>query len=82
VPYDGDRSQAECQLAGKIHGQPLGVDVAFGDPMLGEVAAVTAEDLLAFAGIAPRRRGSIPWRRTSPRSSTTTPSRGNGRTPG
>jgi hypothetical protein len=29
------------------------VDVAFGDPMLGEVAVVTAEDLLAFAGIAP-----------------------------
>ena len=53
VPYDGYRYQAECQLAGKIYGQPFGVDVAFGDPMLGEVAVVTAEDLLAFAGIAP-----------------------------
>jgi len=53
VQYDGYRYQAECHLAGKIYGQPFGVDVAFGDPMLGEVEVVTAADLLAFAGVAP-----------------------------
>lgn len=51
--YDGLRFRAECKLAGKIYGQPFGVDVAFGDPMLGEPEVVVAEDALAFAGIAP-----------------------------
>lgn len=32
--YDGLRFRAECKLAGKIYGQPFGVDVAFGDPIL------------------------------------------------
>jgi len=31
----------------------FGVDVAFGDPILGEPEVVVAEDVLAFAGIAP-----------------------------
>jgi hypothetical protein len=31
----------------------LGVDVTFGDPILGEPDVVVAEDVLAFAGIAP-----------------------------
>ena len=53
VPYDGYRYQAACQLAGKIYGQSFGVDVAFGDPVLGEVDVVTADDMLAFAGVAP-----------------------------
>jgi Nucleotidyl transferase AbiEii toxin, Type IV TA system len=53
VKYDGYRYRAECRLAGKVYGQPFGVDVAFGDPMLGEVEVVTADDLLAFAGVAP-----------------------------
>src|SRR5690606_1701445 len=34
-------------------GQTFGVDVAFGDPILGEPEVVVAEDVLAFAGIAP-----------------------------
>lgn len=51
--YDGLRFRAECKLAGKIYGQPFGVDVAFGDPMLGEPEVVVAEDALSFAGIAP-----------------------------
>lgn len=51
--YDGLRFRAECKLAGKIYGQPFGVDVAFGDPILGEPEIVVAEDVLAFAGIAP-----------------------------
>lgn len=53
MPYDGLRFRAECRLAGKLYGQPFGVDVAFGDPILGEPDVVVAEDVLAFAGIAP-----------------------------
>jgi hypothetical protein len=53
MQYDGLRFRAECKLAGKVYGQPFGVDVAFGDPILGEPEIVIAEDVLAFAGIAP-----------------------------
>ena len=53
MPYDGLRFRAECRLAGKLYGQPFGVDVAFGDPILGEPEVIVAEDVLAFAGIAP-----------------------------
>ena len=53
VVYDGLRFRAECKLAGRIYGQPFGVDVAFGDPILGEPDVVQCEDILAFAGIAP-----------------------------
>jgi hypothetical protein len=55
MQYDGLRFRAECRLAGKVYGQPFGVDVAFGDPILGEPDVVAAEDVLAFAGIAPPR---------------------------
>jgi Nucleotidyl transferase AbiEii toxin, Type IV TA system len=51
--YEGLRFRAESRLAGKLYGQPFGVDVAFGDPILGEPETVTAEDTLAFAGVAP-----------------------------
>lgn len=51
--YDGVRFRAECSLAGKVYGRPFGVDVAFGDPILGEPEVITAEDALGFAGIAP-----------------------------
>jgi hypothetical protein len=53
MQYDGLRFRADCRLAGKVYGQPFGVDVAFGDPMLGEPDVVAAEDVLAFAGISP-----------------------------
>jgi hypothetical protein len=53
MEYGGLRFRAECKLAGKIYGQPFGVDVAFGDPILGEPDEVIADDVLAFAGIAP-----------------------------
>jgi hypothetical protein len=53
MQYDGFRFRAECRLAGKVYGQPFGVDVAFGDPILGEPEVVVAKDVLAFAGIAP-----------------------------
>jgi hypothetical protein len=53
MQYEGLRFRAECRLAGKLFGQPFGVDVAFGDPILGEPETITADDVLAFAGIAP-----------------------------
>jgi hypothetical protein len=53
MPYEGRRFRAECKLAGKLYGQPFGIDVAFGDPILGEPEIVVAEPVLAFAGIAP-----------------------------
>jgi len=53
VQYDGIRYRATCTLAGKLYGQPFGVDAVFGEPMFGEPDTVIADDLLAFAGIAP-----------------------------
>jgi hypothetical protein len=53
MQYDGMRFRAECSLAGKIYGRPFGIDVAFGDPILGEPETMVAQDLLGFAGIAP-----------------------------
>lgn len=50
--YEGLRCRAECRLAGKPFGQPFGVDVAFGDPILGQPDVVVADDVLSFAGIA------------------------------
>jgi hypothetical protein len=55
----GDSEGAAILKDGDAHkrthsyGQSFGVDVAFGDPMLGEPEAVVAEDMLAFPGIAP-----------------------------
>jgi hypothetical protein len=53
MKYEGLRFRAECRLAGKLYGQAFGVDVSFGDPILGEPETVAADDVLAFAGIAP-----------------------------
>jgi len=53
MPYEGLRFRAECRLAGKLYGQPFGLDIAFGDRILGDPETITADDLLAFAGIAP-----------------------------
>ena len=55
MQYDGLRHRVEARIAGKIYGQPFGLDVAFAEPMLGEADVVVAEDHLAFAGIAPPR---------------------------
>jgi len=53
MPYDGLRFRAECRLAGKLYGQRFGVDLAFGDPILGDPDVAVAKDILGFAGIAP-----------------------------
>ncbi len=51
--YEGHRYRALCQLAGIVYGQPFGIDVGFGDPMVGKPTTVIAADTLGFAGIAP-----------------------------
>ena len=53
MQVDGVRFRAECKLAGKLYGQPFGVDVAFDDPILGDPEVRVAEDVLGFSGIAP-----------------------------
>jgi hypothetical protein len=53
MQYDGYRFRAECRLAGAIYSRPFGVDVAFGDPLVGEPDLAVADDLLEFAGLAP-----------------------------
>lgn len=53
MPYDGYRFRAECTIGGKLFGQRFGVDVAFGDPMVGAAELVTGEDLLDFIGVQP-----------------------------
>jgi hypothetical protein len=53
MQYEGLRFRTECTIAGKLYGQRFGVDVAFGDPMLGEPDVVVGDDVLAFAGVAP-----------------------------
>lgn len=67
--YDGMRFRAECSVAGKVYGRPFGVDVAFGDPILGEPDTIVADDVLAFAGIAPPA-----LRDCAPRSTSRSPS--------
>lgn len=53
MQYEGLRFRAECRMAGKLYGQSFGVDVAFGDPIMGEPERVIAPDVLAFVGVAP-----------------------------
>jgi hypothetical protein len=53
MQYEGLRFRAECKLAGKQYAQPFGVDVAFGDPIIGDPDVMVAEDTLSFAGIVP-----------------------------
>ena len=53
LQYDGFRFRAECHLAGKLYGQPFGVDICFGDPLTAEPEVRATEDTLGFAGIAP-----------------------------
>ncbi|OGQ88151.1 MAG: hypothetical protein A2289_24360 [Deltaproteobacteria bacterium RIFOXYA12_FULL_58_15] len=46
IIYEGYRFKAECRLAGKVYGQAFGVDVAFGDPLVGEWSGVASSDLV------------------------------------
>lgn len=53
LPYDGFRFRAGARLAGKIYGNPFGVDVAFAEPLIGAPEVVAGSDFLTFAGVAP-----------------------------
>jgi len=47
------RYRTEARLAGKLYGEPFGVDVGFGEPIIGEPDIVRSQDVLGFAGIPP-----------------------------
>ncbi len=55
MKYAGHRFTAECRLAGKIYGRRFGIDIGFGDPLVGEPDEVSGDRLLDFAGITPTR---------------------------
>ena len=55
MKYAGHRFSAECRLAGKLYGSRFGIDVGFGDPLVGEPDEVVGDRLLDFAGIEPAR---------------------------
>jgi hypothetical protein len=54
----GSASVRSASSPANSNGQSFSVDVAIGDPILGEPELVVADDVLAFAGIALRRCGS------------------------
>jgi hypothetical protein len=49
--YQGFRFRVECRLGEKAYGSRFGVDVAFGDPMLGAPDELLAPDTLSFLGV-------------------------------
>lgn len=53
MQYAGKRFVAECRLAGKLYGQRFGIDLGWGDPIVGQPDIITADDVLAFVGVAP-----------------------------
>ncbi len=55
IVYQGRRYRAEARLAGKIYGDPFGVDAGFGDVLTTEPEMIDGTDFFAFAGIARAR---------------------------
>ncbi len=53
VIYEGQRFTVQARLANKNYRNPFGLDVAFGDPMIGVPEKMTAPDALSFMGISP-----------------------------
>jgi hypothetical protein len=53
VVYDGFRFRAEARLAGKLYGDPFGVDVGFADVLTSEPDVTQGSRFLEFAGIEP-----------------------------
>ncbi len=68
VRYEGHRFRAACRIAGRGYGDPFGLDVAYGDPIVSPAPTSSPSS-------ACRRRASAstPSRATSPRSCTRTP---------
>ena len=55
VVYEGQRFRTEGRLGGTIYGAPFGVDVAFGDPLVGEIEEHRSHAYLDFVGIPATR---------------------------
>ena len=53
VIYEGRRFGVQAMLANRPYRNRFGLDVVFGDPMVGPPDQVTAPDVLGFIGIAP-----------------------------
>jgi len=53
--YEGRRFRITPRFAGRPYRQPFGLDVAFGDPMVGAPDLVAAPDTLSFVGIGPTK---------------------------
>jgi hypothetical protein len=53
--YDGLRFRVDAQLAGKRYGSPFGVDVAFGDPIVGPIDEKLAPAYLDFIDVPPTK---------------------------
>lgn len=53
MKYPGKRYRVQALLAGKVYGDPFGVDVAFGEPILGAPGRVRGRADLSFIGIEP-----------------------------
>jgi len=51
IVYEGLRFRAQARLAGKVYGDPFGLDLAFGDRMLVPPETRTGDDFFAFAGL-------------------------------
>lgn len=55
MAYQGFRFSAQGQLAGKPYSAPFGIDVAFGEPLLGPPEEIKGSRFLQFPGIEPAR---------------------------
>jgi hypothetical protein len=51
MKYPGRRYRVQAVLANKVYGDPFGVDVAFGEPMLGAAEHTQGRSDLSFIGI-------------------------------
>lgn len=52
--YDGFRFRAEARLAGKVYGDPFGVDIGFADVLTTEPDEAQGSRFLEFAGVEAR----------------------------
>lgn len=53
MAYEGLRFRVEPRIADKLYGRPFGVDVAFAEPLGGEVDLIEPAGWLDFAGLKP-----------------------------
>lgn len=53
MKYPGRRYRVQAELAGKVYGDPFGVDVAFGEPVHGKPETVRGRSDLGFVDISP-----------------------------